>query len=377
MKINQSPYGTGDSTPWGLRLPPNLELIVYEAIPVARPGPGGSDVFYWCRFGAAEAHVPLLVVQKASLTASTVPLLKARLLAVMDERVRLSTQTGASRFERAHPTIVTDAAIPSVVEACMREGVGLLDRRGAVMIHAPPVIVRIEGRGEIPRQRRVNPFASTASRIVRLLLLHPGEVWTARAISDQARAAYAHTYAIMRQLESDGFVTRRSPRSGFRLADPVRLMQDWLASGESSAVAVEGYYASNTSEEALGAATQALQQSRSQGIFTLASGLQPSEVYVAALPHGMYLSGDASPIIDSLGLRRTTPQNFFILRANPAVETDAGGIYHAPRSLPHGPAVSLPQLVVDIARHGGGRGKEQSEHLVEAYARSLPFEVDL
>jgi hypothetical protein len=60
----------------------------------------------------------------------------------------------------------------------------------------------------------------------------------------------------------------------------------------------------------------------------------PQEVFSAALPHGLYASGDFSAAENALGLRRITPYNFLLLRPHPAVDTDAGGIYCAPRALP-------------------------------------------
>jgi len=94
-------------------------------------------------------------------------------------------------------------------------------------------------------------------------------------------------------------------------------------------------------------------------------------VFVAGLPHGVYVSGDVVPFEESLELKRTTPHNFLVLRADPAADTAAGGIYAFTRTLPHGYGVSLPQLAVDLAGVGG-RGDEQSERLIEIFAKGLP-----
>ncbi len=107
-------------------------------------------------------------------------------------------------------------------------------------------------------------------------------------------------------------------------------------------------------------------------MFTLASALLPDEVNVSGLPHGIYLGGDAAPVAAALGLRRITPHNFLVLRAEPAAESDAGGIYLLPRALPHGQGIAIPQLVVDFAQ-AGGRGPEQAEYLLESYAATLPY----
>lgn len=93
---------------------------------------------------------------------------------------------------------------------------------------------------------------------------------------------------------------------------------------------------------------------------------------MAGLPHGLYVSGDVSPIEEALKLEpATTPHNFLVLRAEPAAETPDAGIYGFTRTLPYGAGVALPQLTSDFAT-AGGRGRDQAERLVDLYARALP-----
>ncbi len=371
------PVLPGSHTPWDLPLPEPFSLVVDEAVPVARRGPGGSDVFYWCRFGTGDVWLRMLVAQRGSLVAATVARLKQRLEAVIEEEGRRQSLTrgGVALEPGPVPAIITDAATSSVRDACVRHGLALLDKRGTIMIRSRSVIVHREGEGRVGPRERPPPFSGRASRIVRLVLGEPSEPLTARLVSKRARVAYAYTYAVMRRLEDDGFLVRHSPRSGFRTVDPIRLLREWMRSGYSSAAAVEGYYAPKTTPADLSGAYSACKRAEVRAIFTLAGALTPEELHVAALPHGMYVSGELAPIAAALDLRRTTPHNFLVLRAHPAVDTDAGGVYHDERSLPHGPAVALPQLILDLACHGGGRGKEQAESLLAAYARRLPFEV--
>ena len=193
---------------------------------------------------------------------------------------------------------------------------------------------------------------------------------TAQAMAAEVRAGYATTFNALSRLEQEGFVVRESPRSGFVLRDPLRLLRAWIESGERTAVAVDSFYAPAVDGWALTAARIALTESGVKGIWSLASGLLPDEAHASGLPHGIYLSGSIAPLEKALRLRRVTPHNFLVLRAEAAAETDAGGIYAYPRDLPHGPGVGLPQLAADCAA-AGGRGPEQARFLLQRYAEML------
>src|SRR5690606_4426801 len=126
------------------------------------------------------------------------------------------------------------------------------------------------------------------------------------------------------RLEHEGFVERQSPRTGFVLRDPVRLLRTWIESGERTAQAVEAYYAPAVGADALTRAWDSLQEQGVKGIWSLASATAREDLHVSGLPHGIYLAGSAAPLERTLQLRRVTPHNFLVLRADPAAETDAG-----------------------------------------------------
>jgi len=110
-------------------------------------------------------------------------------------------------------------------------------------------------------------------------------------------------------------------------------------------------------------------------VFTLASALREDEQHVAAVPHGIYCSGDSRPLLSALRLKRTTPHNFLILRPRREADTDRGGIFYRPRELDHGVGVCLPQLIKDF-RAIAGRGMEQADFLLQRYLEQLPYSLD-
>jgi hypothetical protein len=152
----------------------------------------------------------------------------------------------------------------------------------------------------------------------------------------------------------------------------VGLLRAWIDSGEKTFALSEPYYAPSTTLDSLSRADAAFRQTGNRPFWTLASGLFPDEIRVTGLPHGAYVFGDSTPLVETLGLRRVTPHNFLVLRAEPAAETSTGGIYMDTRDHNGRRLVALPQLAVDLASIGG-RGNEQAEFLLEKYSESLPF----
>lgn len=354
-----------------LVLPAGLELVHLESIVVPQRGPGGLAKFDLADLRWSRSAVRLLIDFRVPLHSRDVARLRARLQAVIDERRRRQQATGKVP-DVVLPALATDAATPRLVEACSGGNVALLDCRGTVIVHEGSAYIHAMGEGRVVRPSRARVFAGKGCRIVRLLLAEPAPPHLGLELSKRSETSYAYAHSVLTRLEQDGYVSRASPRSGFRTKDPAGLLRAWVESGERTAAAVEAFNAPSTSPEALARADAARRAAGVSGVFTLASALLPDEVHVSALPHGMYIGGDAAPVVAALGLRRITPHNFLILRAEPAAESEAGGVYLSPRSLPHGLGVVVPQLVVDFAQ-AGGRGPEQAEFLLERYAAALPY----
>lgn len=373
---------------WGAppRLPEGIALERREPIAVTRAGRGGTAVYDLLDLVTPTARVPLVVAYQTRLLAGQVDKLRDRLLALAEQRRDKATAAGTKTADTL-PAIATDVAKPSVVDACRRAGIAVLDQRGTIVASAPGVFVFVEGKGTVDRPWRGRLFSGKASRVVRFLLtkaaFEPVVVpRTAQAIASECDLSYVYAHGVLTKLEREGFVDRRSSHAGFRLKDPLGLLRAWIASGERTAVAVESFNAPATSRNAIADAAKKLKDATGDvPLFSLASALDPDEVHVAALPRGAYWTGELAPLIESFGLRRTTPHNFLVLRPDPIVWTAAGGLFlvDGSRSEPVGAdgfrRVALPQLAADFATLPG-RGREQADFLLGLYAKRVPYRVD-
>ncbi|MBI3182158.1 MAG: Rrf2 family transcriptional regulator [Myxococcales bacterium] len=346
------------------RLPEGLSLRRLHALWLsARPGPRGQDFFEDVLLSAPSADSHLLVAYKAPLLARDVPVLKRRLAAVIDERRR----DPEDRVARV-PALFTNVAPPAVREMCRREWVGLVDQTGTVILQQGPVFVFVEGSQKVKPRLRASAFRGKGARVLRCLLASTGAPLQAKRIAELTNTSFAYCYAVLTRLEEEGYVERRSPRTGFRLARPVELLRAWSDSGYRSAATVEPFYAPSTSPRDLDHLARKLEAIGAPFAFTLMSATREEDVFVGGAPHGLYLAGDLRLVVDELKLRKVTPHNFLVLRPEPdAAVTDYGVFQPGKRH------VSEPQLILDFIAHGGPRGREQAEHLARRWSERLPL----
>jgi hypothetical protein len=347
-------------------LPTGLRLQHQEAIAIPRRGRGGESTLDVARLTSPSGSVVLLLAYRSAPTPRDVLLTKA-LLAKASDQLRLR-----GRDAGLLPVLAADVASPAVVDLCLREGLGVVDRTGTVVLHQGPFFVHVLGTSRIQRDQRVRLFSGRARRVVRTLLVRPGERRAVRVIAEAAGVSFAFAFRVLGRLEREGFVERPSPRGGFALRDGAGLLRAWAASPDGSSSGISRYYAPNTRPEALARAAAAAAEQGVHVHFTLASGLLPEEVFVAGLPHGAYLSGDDRAFREALALEETTPHNFWILRGDPAGDVGPGGVAEGARALPYGSGVSLPQLAVDVAVVPA-RGLDAMERLLDVFARHLPL----
>lgn len=349
-------------------LPSGLLLQHQETLVVPRRGRGGESTIDIGTLKTPGGTVGLLVAYRSAPTPHEALKVKA-LLAGVAEQLRLRGRTAPLL-----PVLAADVASQSVVELCTREGIGVLDRSGTVVLHQGPLFIHVVGAAGARRDKRVSLFSGRARRVVRTLLVHPGQRFPVQVIADAAGVSFAFAYRVLGRLESEGYVERPSPRGGYATRDAAALLRAWATSPEGASASIARFYAPNTRPEALARAAAKASEAGVRVHFTLASGLRPEEVIVAGLPHGAYLSGDLRVFGEALDLEDTTPHNFWVFRGDPRADLGAGGVEEGARELDVGPGVSLAQLAVDVASVPA-RGLDAMERVVNVFTRQLPLGV--
>lgn len=78
-----------------------------------------------------------------------------------------------------------------------------------------------------PPQER-NPFADSASLVLRVVLSDPAKIWGVRDLARMAGASPALAILALRRLERMGYVSRESTAKT-RVLEPAQLLRDWAA----------------------------------------------------------------------------------------------------------------------------------------------------
>jgi hypothetical protein len=323
-----------------------------------RPGPGGGDFFEEILVRSLAVDGRLLVAYKAPLLAKDVARLKERLIAAIDGLRRTNLDDREPRF----PAVITDAVQPGTREACERENLGVIDQRGTVVLHDGPLFVHVVGKERVQRRSRGVYFRGKGARVLHFLFRNLDRPIHAKVIAAETQTSFAYCYSVLTRLEAEGYVVRPTPRGGFRLLRDVELLRAWCDSGQAGNATVEPFYAPNTEEPTLARLEERLVKLGQKFAFTLSSAVDEEDAFVGGIPHGIYLSGDVAPVVEALGLRKTTPHNFLVLRPRPDAAVTDYGVFVGAR-------VWLPQLILDHAAFGGPRGREQAEHLIRLWAK--------
>lgn len=282
---------------------------------------------------------------------------------------RILRESLANRFEspaEVRRLVVVERASPSLLDACRRERVGVLDLTGTVSLDFPEVVIRVKGERRVQRRLRVSPYSGLGVRVIRSLLTTLAEPPTLNELRSQLHASYSSVWSVIAGLERDGLVTRR--RAGpLWVVDPRALLSQWRERG--LAPIREGFYCPKTSAQALLAGLATLRASRADAVFTYRSALADGEVTVAGLPHGLWSTASTDLIVRAFELRPTGPTNFYVLRE--PVEQRGFDATVATRTLGALPIVSAPQLVVDL-HHAGDRAREQAAAVADTWWKALP-----
>ena len=211
-----------------------------------------------------------------------------------------------------------------------------------------------------PQER--NPFADSASMLLRVILSNPMKAWGIREVARMAGTSPTLTILTLRRLEKLGHVSRESTAEA-RVLDPSQLLRDWAA--WYSIKPLESYRFSIPGISGPKAAMNRLSRTRSQlpGQWALTSiaGASLAAPFATFSEIHIHL-----PKADEL---RRSWQNVLQLVPDPVgplhlvqpYYVDSG--FYGVQTLRKLPVVSNIQLYLDCFRYPV-RGREQAEHIL-------------
>lgn len=129
-------------------------------------------------------------------------------------------------YPKAYVIFMAPYISPQAAEICMKDGVGYLDFAGNCFLSFGQVYIEQTGNPNPFRTRRdlVSLFSAKSSRILRVLLNNPGEVWKTQNLADEARVSLGQVANVKKQLLDREWITRQN---GFLLTEPWKLLEEW------------------------------------------------------------------------------------------------------------------------------------------------------
>lgn len=133
---------------------------------------------------------------------------------------------------RAVPVVVAPFLSDASRGACEAAGASFFDLSGNAKLVAPGLRILVQGNpNRFTRPGRpASLFAPKSARVVRWLLMHPGEAFTQREIARSTGMTEGFVSRIAAGLERDSYVTREKVGTGagpLRVKDPALLLDAW------------------------------------------------------------------------------------------------------------------------------------------------------
>lgn len=261
--------------------------------------------------------------------------------------------------------VVAPSFSPGAREFLDQRALNWADEAGGARIHAPGLIVRLDGTPIAEPKPLAISWSPIALRAAEAILALAPEQITTAWLAEHAKCSVPRASGILQQWDAEGWTTKTGPTRGRgasrTLTDAGALLDAWSA--HLNAKPLDRWFAHTTSRDLLAVEadiTEALAGLAFAWTGWLAAGeLAP---FMTQLPVLHLRIGEGHPRRDlEPGLRKA---GLTITDAAGRVElwptNDAAFAYAAPS--PRGPLCSWPRVYADLVRIGG-RGVDAAEHL--------------
>lgn len=264
----------------------------------------------------------------------------------------------ARKDPRLYPVVVAPYIAPEGRRLCREAGVGYLDLTGNVFLRFDGILVdRVSA--EVPPRVRVRLrrlFAPKASRLLRVLLEHPGAAWTLARLAGEAAISLRTAHLVVNALEEKAFLEKR--RGAIRLQKPGELLDLWAQNYSLEQHARHTYYTFVRDPRELAAQLTGHAVSHKEAVgLTLHSGAALVAPFVRAADVHAYFRGSRERLVKALDLRPVEAGGTVHL-----LEPFDEGVFYRLQTIRGVPVVCNTQLYLDLINYPA-RGREQAEVL--------------
>ena len=264
----------------------------------------------------------------------------------------------ARKDPRLYPVVVAPYIAPEGRRLCREAEVGYVDLTGNVFLQFDGVLVdRVSA--EVPpraRARLRRLFAPKASRLLRVLLEHPGDEWTLARLAGEAAISLRTAHLVVNALEEKAFLEKR--RGAIRLQKSGELLDLWAQSYSLEQHGRHTFYSFVRDPQELAArlTAHAVRHKEAVGL-TLHSGAALVAPFVRSADVHAYFLGDQERLVKALDLR-PVESGGTVHVLDPYDE----GVFYRLQTIRRVAVVCNTQLYLDLINYPA-RGREQAEVL--------------
>lgn len=260
-----------------------------------------------------------------------------------------------------YPVLASRFLGPRARAMCREEGVGYLDLAGNCLLRLDDLYIEkvVEVNPFKQPGRPASLFTPIASRIIRVLLEDPKQVWMVTPLAARAAVSLGHVSNVTRRLIAEEYAGRSA--DGVRLAQPGRLLDDWRDRQAAMTAHTQAYYSFEPDVEQRW--RRVAEVGRLQSLRYAATGLAAAS-RIAPFVHGVQVAEwyveDAAAVArwaQALDLRPAESGPNVLIR----VPADAG-VWSSSREVDGLTCVSDVQLYLDLW-NDPARGREQADFL--------------
>jgi len=330
---------------WGVLFPQVQLLAVDRDIPVGALGRRRYDLVLHIQVGDVRHE---LVCEVKSLG-------EPRYLYQPISALRAST----GGREGMSPAVIAPYIPDEGRTLCRDAGINYMDLAGNMFLRFDHVLID-KTTAYKPRRGRggeaYDIFAPVSSRVLRVLLERPQQVWKFASLSGESGVSLRTAYRAVTTLAERGYVDKQ--RGAITVSKPRELLDLWAQNYRVGLSTVRTYYSLERNFRAFATRLNDLAHvDHFSYAFTLHAGASLVAPFVRFTDVHFYLDGDIDPLVEALDLRPVEAGGtIHVLEPY-----DAGVFYN--RQEPNGLSVVCnTQLYLDLLNYPA-RGREQAEFL--------------